>query len=76
MNAVSVTEVNKVVSTTVLDVTVPSNPYCFAMIKQDGVVGPASMIKIATSFSIRYPIRIAIVVNITGRSRWPSPCGA
>ena len=44
-----VTDVNKVVMTTALEVTVPSYPYCFAMIKQEGVVDPASIIKIAMS---------------------------
>ena len=58
---------NKVVMTTALEVTVPSYPYCFAMIKQEGVVDPASIIKIAMSFSVRKPMRTAIVVKTTGR---------
>ena len=61
---VKVNELNNVVAMTEQDEIFPSCPIFFAIIKQLLVVALPSITKIATSFSSRNPIEIAIGKNI------------
>ena len=66
MNNVSVAMEPSVVNTTVLAVSMPSWPYCTAIVYAEGVVAPASITKMATSCSFLNPRNMAIDTNTTG----------